>query len=60
VRSKLLQVSYRQAKRLWKRYWEEGAAGLKHRSVGRPRTMLMKRNFGRRQLMREKYGGPDR
>ena len=26
--SKLLQVSYRQAKRLWKRYREEGAAGL--------------------------------
>ena len=28
-------VSYRQAKRLWKRYREEGAAGLKHRSAGR-------------------------
>ena len=32
----LLQVSYRQAKRLWKQYREEGAAGLKHRSAGRP------------------------
>ena len=32
----LLRVSYRQAKRLWKRYREEGAAGLKHRGV-RPR-----------------------
>ena len=31
----LLRVSYRQAKRLWKRYREEGAAGLKHRSAGR-------------------------
>ena len=33
--SRLLRVSYRQAKRLWKRYREEGAAGLKHRSAGR-------------------------
>ena len=31
----LLRLSYRQAKRLWKRYWEEGAAGMKHRSAGR-------------------------
>ena len=33
---RLMQVSYRQAKRLWKRYREEGAAGLQHRSAGRP------------------------
>jgi hypothetical protein len=32
---KILRLSYRQAKRLWKRYGEEGAAGLKHRSAGR-------------------------
>ena len=32
---RLLRVSYRQAKRLWKRYREEGAAGLQHRSAGR-------------------------
>src|SRR2546425_8361436 len=31
----LLRLSYRQAKRLWKRYGEEGAAGLKHRGAGR-------------------------
>ncbi len=31
---RLLRVSYRHAKRLWKRYGEEGAAGLKHRSAG--------------------------
>ncbi|HVH61368.1 MAG TPA: helix-turn-helix domain-containing protein, partial [Candidatus Sulfotelmatobacter sp.] len=34
--SKLLHVSYRQAKRLWRRYRDEGAAGLKHRNAGRP------------------------
>jgi hypothetical protein len=31
----LLRLSYRQTKRLWKRYGEEGAAGLKHGSAGR-------------------------
>jgi len=31
---RLMQVSYRQAKRLWKRYREEGAAGLQQRSAG--------------------------
>ena len=31
----LLRVSYRHAKRLWKRYREPGAAGLRHRSAGR-------------------------
>jgi transposase len=60
VRSKLLQVSYRQAKRLWKRYWEEGAAGLKHRSVGRPANHAHETKFRKKvlQLVREKYGGP--
>ena len=29
---RLMQVSYRQAKRLWKRYREEGAAGLQQTS----------------------------
>ena len=33
--ARLMRVSYRQAKRLWKRYREQGAAGLKHRSAGR-------------------------
>ena len=32
---RLMRVSYRQAKRLWKRYRKEGATGLKHRSAGR-------------------------
>ena len=31
----LLGLSYRQAKRLWKRYRQEGAAGMKHGSAGR-------------------------
>ena len=31
----LMEVSYRQAKRLYGRYRAEGAQGLKHRSAGR-------------------------
>ena len=32
----VMRVSYRQAKRLWKRYNEQGDAGLVHQSRGRP------------------------
>ena len=38
--AKLLGVSYRQAKRLWKRYREEGPEGLKHRSAGKRSNRL--------------------
>lgn len=57
--SRLLGVSYRQAKRLWKRYREEGAAGLKHRSAGGACHRGYREEFRRRvlQLVREKYGG---
>ena len=55
----LVRVSYRQAKRLWKRYREEGARGLKHRSAGRASARAKPEKFRRRvlQLVREKYGG---
>jgi len=58
--SRLMRVSYRQAKRLWKRYRVEGAAGLKHRSAGRPSHHAHDRKFRKKvlQLVREKYGGP--
>src|SRR5215470_17390563 len=58
--SRLLHVSYRQAKRLWKRYGDEGAAGLKHRSAGRPSHRAHDSKFRQKvlQLVREKYGGP--
>jgi transposase len=56
---RLMQVSYRQAKRLWKRYREEGAAGLKHGSAGRVSHRAYEEKFRRRvlRLVREKYGG---
>ena len=55
----LLRVSYRQAKRLWKRYCEEGAAGLKHRSAGRSSNRTTGEKFRGKvlRLVREKYGG---
>jgi transposase len=56
---RLMEVSYRQAKRLWKRYREEGAAGLQHRSAGRPSNHGHERKFRQKvlRLVREKYGG---
>jgi len=57
--SQLMQVSYRQAKRLWKRYREEGPAGLQHRGAGQPSQRGYPRKFRARvlRLVREKYGG---
>jgi transposase len=34
--TRILNLSYRQLKRVWKRYREEGEHGLSHRSKGRP------------------------
>jgi len=55
----LLRMSYRQTKRLWKRYRQEGAAGLKHRSAGRRSNRAYGQGFRRKvlRLVREKYGG---
>ena len=56
---RLVGVSYRQAKRMWKRYREEGAEGLKHRSAGRESGRAKPKKFRQRilKLVREKYGG---
>jgi len=58
--SRLLRVSYRQAKRLWKRYREEGPASLKHRSAGCTSNHAYAPKFRQRvlDLVRKKYGGP--
>jgi hypothetical protein len=55
----LLGLRYRQGKRLWRRYRQEGAAGLQHRSAGRTSPRAKPAGFCRRvlQLVREKYGG---
>jgi len=58
--ARLMRVSYRQAKRLWKRYREDGAAGLKHGSAGRSSNRAHDAKFRKKalRLVREKYGGP--
>lgn len=57
--AELVGVSYRQGKRIWKRYREEGAAGLQHRSAGRGSNRARPRRFREKvlRLVRSKYGG---
>ena len=54
-----MEVSYRQAKRLWKRYRAEGSAGLVHGNVGRVSNRAKPKSLRRRvvRLIRKKYGG---
>ncbi|MGE3336019.1 MAG: ISNCY family transposase [Rhodospirillaceae bacterium] len=56
----MLAISYRQAKRLCRRYRTEGAGGLRHRSVGRPSNRARETSDRTRALalIREKYSGP--
>jgi transposase len=56
----MLGVSYRQAKRLVRRYRAEGAPGLKHRSAGGPSNHARPTAERERAvaLVREKYSGP--
>jgi hypothetical protein len=56
----LLRLSYRHTKPLWKRYREERAAGLKHRSPGRRSNRAYAEGLRRKVLgpVREKYSGP--
>ena len=59
VKSRELQVVDAESlKRLWKRYREEGATGLKHRGAGRVSARAKPAKFRRRvlKLVREKYG----
>src|SRR3984893_11681581 len=59
--AKMLELSYRQTKRLWKRYRGEGAKGLQHRSAGRSSNRAKPEKFRRKvlQLIREKYSGTE-
>lgn len=55
----LMDVSYRQAKRLYGRYRAAGAKGLKHRSAGRASNRAAPLRLRKRvlALIRAKYGG---
>ena len=54
-----MKVSYRQAKRLWKRYRRQGARGLVHGNVGRRWNRAKPRRLRQQVLglIRKKYGG---
>jgi transposase len=58
--AQLLGLSYRQVKRVYGRYREEGARGLKHRSAGRPSNRATAAAIREPVLavVREKYSGP--
>jgi transposase len=57
--ARLLRVSYRQAKRLWKHYREKGASGLKHGNAGRPSNRAHEARLRHTVLglVRKKYSG---
>ena len=59
--ARMLFVSYRQAKRLWRRYRDEGAAGLKHGSAGRTSHRAKPKKVRERalRLVRKKYSGAE-
>lgn len=54
-----IELSYRQVKRLWKRYQQEGASGLVHRSAGRESNRAKPKQERERvlRLIRSKYSG---
>ena len=57
--AELLGLSYRQGKRIGRRYREEGAAGLVHRRAGKASNRAYPKRLRRRVLrwVREKYSG---
>ena len=54
-----MDLSYRQAKRLWKRYRKDGAAALVHGSAGRSCNRAKPKKVRRKalRLIRQKYSG---
>src|SRR5262245_41101818 len=59
--AKMIGVSYRQAKRIWKRYRKRGAEGLKHSSAGRPSNRGYPKRLRSKilRLVRQKYSGSE-
>jgi transposase len=57
----MMGVSYRQSKRLGRRYREQGAEGLKHRSAGRESNRKKPKKFRERvmRLVGKKYSGEE-
>ena len=57
----ILQLSYRQVKRLWRRYQQVGRKGLKHGNAGRPSNRGKPLRLRRRvlNLIKKKYSGSE-
>src|ERR1700758_429565 len=57
----ILELSYRQTKRLWRRYRKVGSKGLKHGNAGRPSNRSKPLKLRRRvlNLIRKKYSGSE-
>src|SRR6202790_4319956 len=57
----MLQLSYRQVKRLWRRYRQKGSDGLQHGNVGRVSNRSKPAKFRRRvlSLIQKKYSGSE-
>ena len=57
----LLQLSYRQVKRLWRRYQQVGSKGLQHGNAGRASNRSKPAKFRRRvlSLIQKKYSGSE-
>ncbi|HYL14449.1 MAG TPA: ISNCY family transposase [Terriglobales bacterium] len=58
----MLELSYRQVKRLWRRYRQVGRKGLKHGNAGRPsnRSKAMKLRRRVLNLIKKKYSGSEK
>src|SRR5437016_14598432 len=57
----MLELSYRQTKRLWRRYVQVGRKGLKHGNAGRPSNRSKRLKHRRRvlNLVKKKYSGSE-
>jgi transposase len=57
--AEMMGISYRQAKRIWKRYRREGGKGLVHRNAGRKSNRAKPQRFRRQVLgrVKSKYSG---
>jgi len=57
----MLELSYRQTKRLWRRYRQVGRKGLKHGNAGRPSNRSKPMKLRRRvlNLIKKKYSGSE-
>src|SRR5215467_4094792 len=59
--AEILRMSYRQVKRLWKVYQQDGAAALQHGHAGRPSNRAKPEKFRRKVLglVAKKYSGSE-